>query len=100
MRKKRFTGFDCQCSSKGRSLDVVLEESQGVLTPFFFSLVGFIFGKRSFGGKVVSVILTDAEKEIIKSPNAGSIPERESAEDGIKRGVPEHAAPDRDGSYF
>ena len=81
-------------------MDVVLEESQGVLTPFFFSLVGFIFGKRSFGGKVVSVILTDAEKEIIKSPNAGSIPERESAEDGIKRGFPEHAAPDRDGSYF
>ena len=44
--------------------------------------------------------MPDAGKEIIKSPDTGSIPERETAEDGIKRGFPEHAAPDRDGSYF
>ena len=46
------------------------------------------------------VSLPDAGKEIIKSPDAGSIPERETAEDGIKRSFPEHAAPDRDGSYL
>ena len=45
--------------------------------------------------------MPDAGKEIIKSPDTGSIPERESAEDGIKRSFPEHtAALDRDGSYF
>ena len=44
--------------------------------------------------------MPDAGKEIIKSPDTGSIPERETAEDGIKRGFPEHAAPDSDGSYF
>ena len=44
--------------------------------------------------------MPEAGKEIIKSPDTGSIPERETAEDGIKRGFPEHAAPDRDGSYF
>ena len=44
--------------------------------------------------------MPDAGKEIIKSPDTGSIPERETAEDGIKRGFPEHAGPDRDGSYF
>ena len=30
--------------------------------------------------------MPDAGKEIIKSPDTGSIPERETAEDGIKRG--------------
>ena len=45
-------------------------------------------------------MLPDTEKEIIKSPDAGSIHERESTEDGIKKSFPEHAAPDSDGSYF
>ena len=44
--------------------------------------------------------MPDAGKEIIKSPDTGSIPERETAEDGIKRSFPEHAAPDRDGGYL
>ena len=38
--------------------------------------------------------------EVIESSNAGSIPERETAEDGIKRSFPEHTAPDRDGRYL
>ena len=44
MRKKGFSGFNGQCSSKGRSLDAILEELQGVLSPFFFPLGGFILG--------------------------------------------------------
>ena len=35
-RENGFSGLNFQCSSKGRSLDAVLEESQGVLSPFFF----------------------------------------------------------------
>ena len=72
----------------------------GSFIPFLFSLGWFYFRETVFRGKVVPVILPDAGKEIIKSPDTGSIPERETAEDGIKRGFPEHAAPDRDGSYF
>ena len=49
MRKNGFAGLSCQRSSKGRSLDAVLEESQGVLSPFFFPFGGFTLGKRSFG---------------------------------------------------
>ena len=72
----------------------------GSFLAFLFSLGWFYFRETVFRGKVVPVILPDAGKEIIKSPNAGSIPERETAEDGIKRSFPEHAAPDRDGGYF
>ena len=50
--KKGFSGFNGQCSSKGRSLDAILEELQGVLSPFFFPLGGFILGKRSFGERL------------------------------------------------
>ena len=72
----------------------------GSFLAFLFSLGWFYFRETVFRGKVVPVILPDAGKEIIKSPNAGSIPERETAEDGIKRSFPEHAAPDRDGGYL
>ena len=72
----------------------------GRFIPLLFPLGWFHFRKTIFRGKIVPVILPDAGKEIIKSPNAGSIPERETAEDGIKRSFPKHAAPDRDGSYF
>ena len=72
----------------------------GSFLAFLFSLGWFYFRETVFRGKVVPVILPDAGKEIIKSPDAGSIPERETAEDGIKWGFPEHAAPDGDGSYF
>ena len=57
----------------------------GSFLAFLFSLGWFYFRETVFRGKVVPVFLPDAGKEIIKSPNAGSIPERETAEDGIKR---------------
>ena len=72
----------------------------GSLIAFLFSFGRLHFRKTIFRGKIVPVVLPDAGKEIIKSPDAGSIPERETAEDGIKRSFPEHAAPDRDGSHF
>lgn len=72
----------------------------GSFIAFLFPLGRFHFRKTVFWGKVVPVTLPDAGKEIIKSPDAGSIPERETAEDGIKWSFPEHAAPDRDGGYF
>ena len=72
----------------------------GSFLTFLFPFGRFHFRETVFRGKIVGVVLPDAEKEIIKSPDAGSISERESAEDGIKRSFPEHAAPDRDGSYF
>ena len=72
----------------------------GSFITLLFPLGWFHFWETVFWRKVVPVTLPDAGKEIIKSPDTGSIPERESAEDGIKRSFPEHAAPDRDGSYF
>ena len=45
-------------------------------------------------------MLPDAGKEIIKSTDTRGIPERETAEDGIKRSFLKHAAPDSDGSNF
>ena len=72
----------------------------GSLIPLLFPLRRFHFRETVLGGEIVLVILPDAGKEIIKSPDTRSIPERESAEDGIKRSFPEHAAPDRDRSYF
>ena len=50
--KKGFSGFNFQRSSKGRSLEAILEESQGVFSPFFFPLGGFILGKRSLGERL------------------------------------------------
>ena len=72
----------------------------GSFFTFLFPFGWFHFRETVFRGKIVGVVLPDAGKEIIKSPDAGSIPERETAKDGIKGSFPEHAAPDRDGSYF
>ena len=72
----------------------------GSFITFPFPLGRFHFRKTILGRKVVPVILPDAGKEIIKSSDTGSIPERETAEDGIKGSFPEHAAPDCDGSYL
>ena len=72
----------------------------GSFIAFLFSFRWFHFRETVFRGKIVRVILPDTGKEIIKSPDTGSIPERESAEDGIKGSFPEHTAPDCDGSYF
>ena len=81
-------------------MEAVLEESQGVLSPFFFPLGGFIFGKRSLGGRLIRIILPNAGKEVIKSPDPRRITEGEAAEDGIKGSFLKHTAPDSDGSYF
>ena len=72
----------------------------GSFLTFLFPFGWFHFRETIFRGKIVRVSLPDAGKEIIKSPDTGSIPEGETAEDGIKRSFPEHAAPDGDGSYF
>ncbi len=73
-------------------MEAVLEESQGVLPPFFFPFWGH-FRETIPGSKVVPVVLPDMEKEIVKSADTGGIPKRESSEDGIKKSFPEHAAP-------
>lgn len=49
--KKGFAGFSCHYSSKGRSLDAVLEKSQGILSLFFFSLVWFHFRENGLSVK-------------------------------------------------
>lgn len=49
---------------------------------------------------MVGGILPDTGEEIIKSPDTGSIPKSETAEDGIKGRFPKRAAPDGDGSHF
>lgn len=69
-----------------------------IALPFPFGW--FHFRETIFGGKIAPVILPDAGKEIIKSPDTGSMPERETAKDGIKRSFPEHAAPECDGSHL
>ncbi len=57
-------GFKCQRSSKGRSFEAVLEESQGVLSPFFFPLgVFFILGNRSFGERLLESSCQIREKK-------------------------------------
>ncbi|WP_242955860.1 hypothetical protein [Lachnoclostridium sp. An181] len=72
----------------------------GSFIAFLFPLRWFHFRETVFGGMVVGVSLPDAGKEIIKSSDTGSIPERETTEDSIKRSFPEHAAPDCDRSHF
>ena len=72
----------------------------GSFFTFLFPFGWFHFRETVFRGKIIGVVLPDAGKEIIKSPDTGSIPEGETAEDGIKRSFSEHAAPDGDGSYF
>ena len=44
-------------------LDAVLEESQGVLSPFFFPFGGFTLGKRSFGERLYSSSCQMREKK-------------------------------------
>lgn len=72
----------------------------GGLIAFLFPFGRFYFRETVFGRKVVAVALPDAGKEIIKGTDTGSVPERETAEDGIKGSFPEHAAPEGDGSHF
>ena len=62
-KKKRIFRFQLQRSRRGRSLEAALEESQGVLSPFFFPLGGFILGKRSFGERLLESSCQIREKK-------------------------------------
>ena len=72
----------------------------GSFFAFLIPLGRLHFREAVFWGKVVRIILPNAGKEIIKGSDTGSIAEREPTEDGIKRGFPEHTAPESDGSHF
>ena len=73
----------------------------GSLIAFLFAFGSFLYLREPvFRGKVVGVMLPDAGKEIIKSPNAWGIAKRETTEDGIKRSFLKHTAPEGDGSHF
>ena len=99
-KKKRIFRFQLPAFQKRKKFGSSAGRVTGSLITFLFPLGRFHFRKTVFWGKVVGIILPDTGKEIIKSADTGSISERESAEDGIKRSFPEHAAPDSDGSYF
>ena len=72
----------------------------GSLLPFLFSFWRFHFGEPVFLGEVILTVHPNAGEEIIKSANAGGIAEGEAAEDGVKRGFFQHAAPERNGSHL
>ena len=72
----------------------------GGLFAFLFSLGRFHFRKPVFRGEVVRIIHPNTGEEIIKSPDARGITERETAEGGIKRRFLKHTAPDSGGSNF
>ena len=86
---------------QGKKLGSHAGRVAGSLIAFLFAFGSFLYLREPvFRGKVVGVILPDAGKEIIKSTDTRGIPERETAEDGIKGSFLKHAAPDSDGSYF
>lgn len=60
---KGLSGLNCQRSSKGRRLEAMLEESQGVLSPFFFPLGVFLLGKRSLGERLFVASFQMREKK-------------------------------------
>ena len=97
---KRIFRFQLPTFQQREKLGCSAGRITGSFLTFLFPFGWFHFRETVFRGKAASVILPDAGKEIIKSPDTGSIPERESAEDGIKGSFPEHTAPDRDGSYI
>ena len=86
---------------QGKKLGSHAGRVAGSLIAFLFAFGSFLYLREPvFRGKVVGVILPDAGKEIIKSPNTRGIAKREPAEDGIKGSFLKHAAPDSDGSNF
>ena len=97
---KRIFRFQLPTFQQREKLGCSAGRITGSFLTFLFPFGWFHFRETVFRGKIVGVVLPDAGKEIIKSPDAGSIPESETAEDGIKRSFPEHAAPDGDGSYL
>ena len=94
--EKGFSGLKRQRSSRGRSLEAVLER----LIPFLFPLRRIHLREPAFRGKTAGSVLSDTGEEIIKGTDTRSVPKRESTKDGIKGHFPEHTAPNSDGSYF
>ena len=65
-----------------------------------FPLRRLHFRKSVLRREIGRAIFPDAGKEVIKSPDTRGIAEGEAAEDGVKRGFFQHAAPERDGSHL
>lgn len=99
-KEKRISRFELPAFQKGKEPGSHAGRIVGSLITFLFPFRRLHFREAVFGREIGRAILPNAGKEIIKSANTGSIPERETAEDGIKGSFPEHAAPGRDGSYF
>ena len=100
MRKKGIFRFQLPVFQQSKKFGCGTGRITGSFILLSFPLGWFHFRETVFWGRVVPVTLPDAGKEIIKSPDTGSTPERESAKDDIKGSFPEHAAPDRDGGYL
>lgn len=90
-KENRIFRFQLPAFQKRKKFGSSAGRVTGSLIAFLFP---FHFRETVLRGKVVGIILPDTGKESIKSTDTGSIPERESVEDGIKRSFPEHAAPD------
>ena len=58
------------------------------LIAFLFPFRRFHFRETFFGRKAVTAALPDTGKEIIKSPDTGSIPKRKTTKDCIERSFP------------
>lgn len=74
----------------GRSLDTVLEESQGVFSPFFFPFGDFILGNWFLGERLSELPFQMREK--LKHTDTSGTISREAAEDGIEKGLLKNAA--------
>ena len=72
----------------------------GSLLAFLLPLRRLHFREPILWGEVVRASFPDAGEEIIKSADTRGVIGREAAEDGIERGLLEHAAPGSDGSDF
>ena len=70
----------------------------GSLLAFLLPLRRLHFREPILWGEVVRASFPDAGEEIIKSADTRGVIGREAAEDGIERGLLEHAAPGSDGS--
>ena len=55
----------------------------GILITFPFPFGRFHFREPIFGGKMIGIILPDAGKEIIKSPDTGSIPHKRELKQAV-----------------
>lgn len=82
-KEKRVFRFQVPTFQQRKKLGSRAGRITGSLIAFLFTFGRLHFRETIFGRKIVPVVLPDAGKEIIKSSDAGSISERETAEDGI-----------------